>query len=540
MLNEILSLSRTLLLSFVISLLFSPLYGYDGYREGYLNDFLPGAVEDERQLPNLPLTTDTNRFSDGISSSSYFGVNSPAFPEYDGGLAQTDNRLKFYVDYTQNAKWQGLGGYLQGEARQEEARLDHLAQFNRTSIIRGLAGFFSDLRLYRENHIATLNGEDPGNFTLTHNLLTSTMSEASKMTTLSMMGISVNPSVNQMTGVSGQPFLRTKEIMDNISHVCKMDIERVTSGTDEFPASSTVVTKFYNDSDLDPLNSNNREEFFKWVDFYWDTLYQVAGMNRTLEDGSPSMIHLLPPPSTKFQVFAAVKWNPSNFAMQEGEKYNITAFAPPDADYTAQSWTDGGIRVKATGYNSYYDAVSNCYVALGRCRGFLKMRRRLQTANWMSLICAIGEFVRPVQEVNPGSEDQTRFVPLDESRVQQTLFEVGLGVTNYLARHNGQLICMANDAHNLYWNNAGSIEVTITRTIWPPTEDAYYDPLKLPACDSAFAVYQNKGNWTLEQGCNPNSIGAGWPLENVRRGLNDSASNSSDIPTYRRLMGLDL
>ena len=46
------------------------------------------------------------------------------------------------------------------------------------------------------------------------------------------------------------------------------------------------------------------------------------------------------------------------------------------------------------------------------------MRRRMETANWMSLICSIGEFVRPVQEVLPGSEDETRFLPLDESQVR--------------------------------------------------------------------------------------------------------------------------
>ena len=92
---------------------------------------------------------------------------------------------------------------------------------------------------------------------------------------------------------------------------------------------------------------------------------------------------------------------------------------------------------------------------------------------------------------------------------------------------------MANDAHNLYWNNAGYINVTVTRTSWPPQTTTLYKDLKLPACDSALEVYRNievyrnKGNWSMANGCNPNGGGAGWLLKDVLAGSNSNVTNSS-------------
>ena len=169
----------------------------------------------------------------------------------------------------------------------------------------------------------------------------------------------------------------------------------------------------------------------------------------------------------------------------------------------------------AGGYESSYDAVSMCFVALGRCRSHLKKRRRLTTANWMALVCGIGEFVRPVHPIQPGNESDTRFVPLDESQVQNTLFSVGTGIT-FTAQYSGQLICFANDAHTLYWNNAKSLNVTVTRISWPPTTSTYYQELSLPACDSAYSVYQNLANASSPTAkCNPNGGGSGWSAAEI-------------------------
>ena len=122
--------------------------------------------------------------------------------------------------------------------------------------------------------------------------------------------------------------------------------------------------------------------------------------------------------------------------------------------------------------------------------------------------------MRPVQELNPGFENETRFVPLDEATLIETLFDVGNNI-KFKAKYTGQLICFANDAHNLYWNNAGYINVTVTRVSWPPkppTEETYQN-LYLPACDSAIAVYSNNGKiGTNKAKCNSKDMGSGWKL----------------------------
>lgn len=92
----------------------------------------------------------------------------------------------------------------------------------------------------------------------------------------------------------------------------------------------------------------------------------------------------LPKPTKTFTVYSSIKWNPSDFAIQEGETYNVTVFGS-QSGYSDQFWYDGGIRVNSQGYSSHFDSISNCYVGMGRCRPHLKRKRRLATANWMSL-----------------------------------------------------------------------------------------------------------------------------------------------------------
>lgn len=230
----------------------------------------------------------------------------------------------------------------------------------------------------------------------------------------------------------------------------------------------------------------------------------------------------LPPPTKTFPVYASIKWNPSDFAIQEGEYYNISVIGGRAGGFSPQFWSDGGIRVNADGYTSYYDAISKCYVGFGRCRPHLKRKRRLQSANWMSLACAVGQFVRNVNAIQPGKEDITSWIPLDESALQGTIFNVGHGIV-FRAEYSGQLICFANDAHSLYWNNQGQLEVTATRVSWPPSDVLYYKPLELPACDSAYAVYRS----LAPPDCNPDGGGAGWDPKNV---ASSGSGYSSGIP----------
>lgn len=58
-------------------------------------------------------------------------------------------------------------------------------------------------------------------------------------------------------------------------------------------------------------------------------------------------------------------------------------------------------------------------------------------------------------------------MPMDEDEFLPTLFHVGLNAT-FTAQYTGELVCFANDALGLYWNNNGSINATVTLLTWPP------------------------------------------------------------------------
>lgn len=345
----------------------------DQYEEGFY-DFagLPGGIEDPFGTPNLPLSVNTGRASDGITSSSAFTSSSPRFPYYVGAQGNTSDRYLHYKRYAENARDQGISVYGAGDQEREAARL------------------------------------------------------------------------------------------------------KITS-----------IPDYTN----------------------------------------------LPAPTKTFVVHAAVRWNPSDYAIQEGETYNITVFGD-QSGFSSQFWNDGGIRVNAEGYSSYFDSTSNCYVALGRCRNYLKKRRRLQAANWMALSCAVGQFVRPLTEIKFGEEENYKWMPLDEAELAHTSFVVGRTV-QFRAIHSGQLICFANDAYTLYWNNYGSLQVTVTRVSWPPSNRAVYKDMLLPACDSAQVVYANYGTGsTKKMECNPNGGGSGWKVADILKTSGKYGSGAPDEIFY--------
>jgi len=359
----------------------------DLYLEGYVNqNDLPGSLLDPRGIPNLPFGTETNRFSDGVTSTDPYDAVSSNFPIYEGPIQTAPTRYLSYIEYLNNAKEQGIAVRGSGDSVIEDARM---------AVVRQIESAVLNATLHAVAQGLANNGTMP-NVTL--------------------------------------------------------------------PA--------------------------------------------------------FPPPTKNFTVYAAIKWNPSGFAIQAGETYAV--FVPPRTTTTTATtlasglmspvhWEDGNIRSNAEGYTSYYDAVSNCYAAAGRCRSYLRRNRRFPDANWMSLVCSVGLYVRPMGAVQDGNEKETNWLPLDESRLQETMFYVGEYI-QFKAVETGELICFANDAHNLYWNNKGSILVTAVRMSWPPSNDTYYQPLYRPACDSAIAVYANGGinvpNPRLN--CNPVGGGSAW------------------------------
>lgn len=370
--KQLINQGKMILVVTLLVLGFFVCHGDDLYKEGfYEQTTLPGGSEDSRGMPNYPFETITNRYADGITSTSAYTSGSPRFPTYDGYIANYTDRYLWYQKYRENAAAQGVA----------------------------------------------------------------------------------------ILGNDG------------------------------------------------------------------DQVKEAARRNITSVPGYEN----LPAPTLTFKVFAAIKWNPTEFAIQEGESYNITVFGSQTGT-ADQFWYDGGLRVNAEGYSSYYDAISNCNVAMGRCRSHLKKRRRIPTANWMSLACAIGQYVRPLVQIEPGKEADYHWLPLDEAALGPTLFNVGRSV-QFQAAYTGQLICFANDAHTLYWNNHGSLEVTVTRTSWPPSNGTVYEEALLPSCDSAQVVYVNHGVNDGSAGkikCNPNGGGSGWSLESI---LSTTASYGSGAPS---------
>jgi len=312
-------------------------------------------------------------------------------------------------------------------------------------------------------------------------------------------------------------------LSNGVDNVLITDTNRYADGVTSaasYDITSPHFPQYYNEL------ANISDRYLRYTEYMKNAAEQgIAGYgdgDKIREDAAIALteqadFESMAPPTKTFPVYASVKWNPSDFAIQEGETYMI-AVEGDQTGFSSQFWSDGGIRVNAEGYTSYYDAISQCYIGLGRCRPHLKRKRRLKIANWMALVCSVGQFVRNVNAVQPGREEVTSWVPLDESVLQDTVFFVGQNTT-FRAEYSGQLICFANDAHSLYWNNFGKLEVTATRMSWPPDATQIYKPLQKPACDSAYAVYNQM---TEENGlCNPDGGGTGWKQDDIDKMIFD-------------------
>jgi len=189
---------------------------------------------------------------------------------------------------------------------------------------------------------------------------------------------------------------------------------------------------------------------------------EAAAYNRLVEIGT----RVVPLPSVVFPVDSSKRWNPSTFPIQRYETYRVEVLGD-------QRWVDGTIETSADGYTSRYDAISKCWVAAGRCRSYLKSKLRSTTAGakWLQLTCGVGDYFSQLQKVE---ENRDRMMPLREDELFGTLFQVGKSVV-VNASFSGELVCFANDADNLYANNKGTLNVTVTRLSWPPLRDGVKD-----------------------------------------------------------------
>jgi hypothetical protein len=163
---------------------------------------------------------------------------------------------------------------------------------------------------------------------------------------------------------------------------------------------------------------------------------------------------------------AADRWNPSGFAIQPGETYSVTV---------SGSWSDlsGSLSVSTMGYDALFNVRKKCYEAQGVCRPHLRQRPRFVGSNWMHLICGVGNYASLLMEVDDGtSAGVKRYLPIKEEELAETLFAVDNTVTfQATPAQEGELICFANDADGLYYDNSGSVTVTVKRLSWPPSEE---------------------------------------------------------------------
>ena len=181
-------------------------------------------------------------------------------------------------------------------------------------------------------------------------------------------------------------------------------------------------------------------------------------------------------PNKTFTVDASERWNPSRFPIQMNEVYNVIVLpngGVEGGEGMDQDWIDGQIRTDAGGYEAKYDAVSLCYVAGGRCRSYLKQPKRYPYARWFELICGVGNYYWKLSE----AANMTRYMPLSEDEFTDTVFPVGKNFT-FNATHTGELVCFANDANGLYYNNVGVLNVTVTRMSWPPLQNTSLSDLQ--------------------------------------------------------------
>ena len=122
--------------------------------------------------------------------------------------------------------------------------------------------------------------------------------------------------------------------------------------------------------------------------------------------------------SRSFLVDAAKLWNPSGILLEARNSYCIAV----EGD---QMWKDWLIPADADGYRR--DALR-----------LWEPLRRVPDQNWFKLVGTIG-------------------------RDQTTPIIIGKTLSEFSPGSPGELLCFANDIPWMYWNNCGSIEVTITR-----------------------------------------------------------------------------
>jgi uncharacterized protein (DUF2235 family) len=135
---------------------------------------------------------------------------------------------------------------------------------------------------------------------------------------------------------------------------------------------------------------------------------------------------LQPGESATVEIYAREQWNWTGMFLEEGATYHFSAIG---------QWQDGGRAIGPDGDNG------------NPVQWLFAMLKRVRTAKWFCLIGSIGDASNPTVAGEPSA---------------MTTFPMGRTATISVARQ-GYLYCYANDAWRFYFNNRGSLMLTVTR-----------------------------------------------------------------------------
>lgn len=136
------------------------------------------------------------------------------------------------------------------------------------------------------------------------------------------------------------------------------------------------------------------------------------------------MEHLPRDQSKSYLIRARKFWNATGLEVCPGEEYVLRA---------SGEWWDAMIKATPRGYST-----ADAPPLVRRFLSRFERRRRLPDANWLVLA---------------GS--------LDED--ERTAFVIGASAGPWQPETKAELRCFANDLASAYWNNSGSITLTVTR-----------------------------------------------------------------------------
>lgn len=135
-------------------------------------------------------------------------------------------------------------------------------------------------------------------------------------------------------------------------------------------------------------------------------------------DSLPSKVSLAVGQQATFSVFAALKWNDMTLQVRKGEVYDLSATG---------TWYDASIPSRPDGYPS-----PKLWMRLVE-----RLRRRPKDP-WFALTGAVGQ-------------------------QEKTTFTISNSLPGWTASEDGTLNCYANDMRGFYFNNSGTVQITVLR-----------------------------------------------------------------------------